>query len=176
MNFDFLMIQWWFLLLLLLDLLFPLQLQLLNPPFGISFISLFLFSLIRSRLSRWTFAVIPLSQLLVSLAILTFSVLRMYRLTQVSSPLYSLFLIPNIPQNRQIANILLDMEKPEDYAHTAEEGTEIIRYIDIPSPLPYSLLFLIGPDWEQLPFLLLAWISQRLSLVFGLFVLDSKRR
>uniref|UniRef100_A0A8R1V313 Uncharacterized protein n=1 Tax=Pristionchus pacificus TaxID=54126 RepID=A0A8R1V313_PRIPA len=65
----------------------------------------------RSRLSRWTFAVIPLSQLLVSLAILTFSVLRMYRLTQ----------------NRQIANILLDMEKPEDYAHTAEEGTEIIR-------------------------------------------------
>ncbi|GMR42283.1 hypothetical protein PMAYCL1PPCAC_12478, partial [Pristionchus mayeri] len=65
----------------------------------------------RSRLSRWTFAVIPLSQLIVSLAILAFSLLRMYRLTQ----------------NRQIANILLDLEKPEDYAHTAEEGTEIIR-------------------------------------------------
>ncbi|GMT19137.1 hypothetical protein PFISCL1PPCAC_10434, partial [Pristionchus fissidentatus] len=65
----------------------------------------------RSRLSRWTFAVIPLSQLLVSLAILAFSVFRMYRLSQ----------------NRQIANTLLDLEKPEDYAHTAEEGTEIIR-------------------------------------------------
>lgn len=120
-----------------------------------SSLSLSLSSSIRSRLSRWTFAVIPLSQLLVSLAILTFSVLRMYRLTQVSSPFYSLILISNMPQNRQIANILLDMEKPEDYAHTAEEGTEIIRYIDTLA-LPYSLLFHLGPDWEQLPFLLLA--------------------